>query len=240
LARDLRTNEDVCPAKPGPTFADRALLEPEYRCRFENGDCNVKLEYIPLTGTFLHLQPFAPDLKEEVRSAVDCDPDTWAIMPINPIGDGFDVYWSAACGAPLGERMAYAIRRQSDDRVIGMSTYYTGLLSQGGVEIGTSFLHPDARGGAANPEAKLLMLDHAFDCGAVRVQFRVDTRNRRSQAAVAKLGAVREGVLRRDRLTWTGYIRDTVVFSILDREWPELKARLQQRVASLIANLTKA
>jgi RimJ/RimL family protein N-acetyltransferase len=64
-------------------------------------------------------------------------------------------------------------------------------------------------------------------------------RNRRSQAAVAKLGAVREGVLRRDRLTWTGHIRDTVVFSILGREWPELKARLQERVKSL-TDLTRA
>jgi RimJ/RimL family protein N-acetyltransferase len=136
--------------------------------------------------------------------------------------------------------MAYAIRRRGDDQVIGMSTYYTELLSQGGVSIGTSFLHPSVRGGPANPEAKLLMLEHAFKCGAARVQFKVDTRNLRSQAAVAKLGAVREGVLRRDRLTWTGYIRDTVVFSILDHEWPELKARLQERVKSLIAaDLTK-
>ena len=195
----------------------------------------MKLEYTPLAGRFLRLQPFAPDLKEEVRAAVDCDPETWAIMPVNPMGEGFDAYWAAACGAPPGERMAYAIRRCSDDRVIGMSTYYTGLLSQGGVEIGTSFLHPDVRSGPANPEAKLLMLEHAFHCGAVRVQFRVDTRNRRSQAAVAKLGAVREGVLRRDRLTWTGYIRDTVVFSILDGEWPRVKAQLQARVDRLLA-----
>lgn len=195
----------------------------------------MNLEHIPLTGGFLRLQPFAPDLKDEVRAAVDCDPETWAIMPVNPMGDGFDVYWSAACGAPPNQRMAYAIRRRSDDRVIGMSTYYTELLSQGGVSIGTSFLHPDARGGVANPEAKLLMLDHAFNCGAARVQFKVDTRNRRSQAAVAKLGAVREGVLRRDRLTWTGYIRDTVVFSILDHEWPQLKRLLQARVESFAA-----
>jgi RimJ/RimL family protein N-acetyltransferase len=200
----------------------------------------VKLEYIPLTGTFLRLQPFVPELKAEVRAAVDCDPDGWAIMSVNPMGDGFDAYWSAACGASPGQRMAYAIRRCRDDRVIGMSTYYTELVSQGGVSIGTSFLHPSVRGGAANPETKLLMLDHAFSCGAARVQFKVDTRNRRSQAAVAKLGAVREGVLRRDRLTWTGYIRDTVVFSILDHEWPELKARLHARVESLIkADLTK-
>jgi N-acetyltransferase len=181
----------------------------------------------------VRLEPFAPLLKEEVRAAVDCDPETWAIMSLNPMGPRFEEYWSAACGAPLTERMAYAIRRCADGRVVGMSSYYTGLAGQGGIEIGTSFLHPDVRGGAANPEAKLLMLDHAFAAGAARVQFRVDTRNRRSQAAVAKLGAVREGVLRRDRLTWTGYIRDTVYFSIVDHEWPAVKARLQQRLAAL-------
>jgi N-acetyltransferase len=120
-----------------------------------NGDGNVKLEYIPLTGTFLRLQPLTPGLKAEVRSAVDCDPDTWAIMPVNPMGDGFDAYWAAAWGAPTGERMAYAIRRRGDDRVIGMSTYYTGLLSQGGVEIGTSFLHPSARGEIADVRPRL-------------------------------------------------------------------------------------
>lgn len=79
------------------------------------------------------------------------------------------------------------------------------------------------------------MLDHAFSNGAARVQFRVDTRNQRSQAAVMKLGAVREGVLRRDRLTWTGYLRDTVYFSILDREWPEVRLRLESRLAAFAA-----
>jgi N-acetyltransferase len=75
------------------------------------------------------------------------------------------------------------------------------------------------------------MLGHAFAAGAARVQFRVDTRNLRSQAAVAKLGAFREGVLRRDRLTWTGYLRDTVFFSILSSEWPAVKSRLEARLA---------
>ena len=75
-----------------------------------------------------------------------------------------------------------------------------------------------------------MMLQHAFDSGAVRVQFRVDTRNLRSQAAVARLGAVKEGILRRDRLTWTGYIRDTVYFSILEDEWPAVRAKLSARL----------
>lgn len=191
----------------------------------------MELLFQPLEGRFVRLEPFEPGLKDEVRAAIDCDPDAWSIMPINPMGQGFEDYWSVACGAPLVERMAYAIRRRLDGRVVGMSTYYTMLATQGGIEIGSSFIHPDARGGAVNPEAKLLMLSHAFSSGAVRVQFRVDTRNLRSQAAVTKLGAVKEGVLRRDRLTWTGYIRDTIFFSILDHEWPVVKQRLEQRLA---------
>ena len=204
----------------------------------EEGEIAIAIELVfrPLEGHFVRLEPFEPGLKPEVRAAIDCDPETWAIMPINPTGEGFEGYWSAACDARLDERMVYAIRRRSDHRVVGMSTYYMSLASQGGVEIGTSFLHPDARGGPANPEAKMLMLSHAFASGAVRVQFRVDTRNQRSQAAVAKLGAVREGVLRRDRLTWTGYVRDTVVFSILDHEWPTVKLGLEQRLEGFLRN----
>lgn len=190
----------------------------------------TKLVSRPLEGRFVRLEPFEHRLKEEVRAAIDCDPETWAIMPVNPMGDGFEEYWSTACDAPPSERIAYAIRHRSDGIVVGMSSYYTPMASQGGIEIGTSFLRPEVRGGPANPEAKYLMLSHAFASGAVRVQFRIDTRNQRSQVAVAKLGAVQEGVLRRDRLTWTGYIRDTVYFSILDSEWPNVKVRLEQRL----------
>jgi N-acetyltransferase len=192
----------------------------------------MNLAFLLLEGPHLRLEPFEARLKEEVRSAVDCDPETWAIMATNPTGPRFDEYWSAACAAPPTERLPYAIRRVADGRVIGMSSYYTSLAGQGGVEIGSSFLHPAARGGASNPESKMLMLEHAFGAGAVRVQFRVDTRNLRSQAAVAKLRAVKEGVLRRDRMTWTGFIRDTAYFSILDHEWPAVKLRLTERLAA--------
>ena len=191
----------------------------------------MELDFRPLEGRHVRLEPLAPALKEDVRAAVDCDADAWAIMPENPMGAHFEAFWAAVLGAPRDYRVTYAIRRQSDERVVGISSYFTMLASQGGVEIGGTFLHPDVRSGAVNPEAKLVMLAHAFACGAVRVAFRVDTRNQRSQAAVAKLGAVREGVLRQDRVTWTGYIRDTAVFSILDREWPEVRARLEKRVA---------
>jgi RimJ/RimL family protein N-acetyltransferase len=192
----------------------------------------MEIDFRPIEGRFVSLEPLAPALKEAVRAAVDCDPETWAIMPENPMGERFEAWWASVLGAPGGQRLTYAIRRRSDGRVVGVSSYLTAAASQGGVEIGGTFLHPDARSGAVNPDSKLLMLGHAFACGALRVAFRVDARNTRSQAAVAKLGAVREGVMRQDRITWTGYVRDTVVFSILAREWPEVRSRLERRLAA--------
>lgn len=102
----------------------------------------MELEFCDLEGRFIRMEPFASELKDEVRAAVDCDPETWDIMPINPMGAVFESYWAVACGAPTEERMSYAIRRRSDSRVVGMSSYYTALAGQGGVEIGTTFLHP--------------------------------------------------------------------------------------------------
>ncbi len=193
----------------------------------------MDMVFHPLEGRFVRMEPLIPAHKEEIRAAIDCDPASWSNMLVNPVGAGFEEYWSASCGAPLTERLPYAIRRLSDGRVVGTSAYFTALAQHGGVEIGATFLHPDVRAGAANPEAKFLMLSHAFGSGAARVQFKVDRRNERSQAAVAKLGAAKEGVLRRDMRTWTGHLRDTVVFSILDSEWPAVKLRLEQRLADL-------
>jgi RimJ/RimL family protein N-acetyltransferase len=192
----------------------------------------MDIGFHPIEGRFVRMEPLMPRHKEELRAAIDCDPASWSIMLVNPVGAAFEDYWSASCGAPLTERLPYAIRRLSDDRVVGTSSYFMASAKHGGVEIGATFLRPDVRAGPVNPESKLLMLGHAFDCGAVRVQFKVDLRNERSQAAVAKLGAVREGVLRREARTWTGHVRDTVVFSILDREWPAVRLRLQQRLAT--------
>lgn len=192
----------------------------------------VRAEYRPLDGRFVRLEPFEPRHKDDIRAAIDCDDETWAILPENATGEHFESFWTSACFQRDEWRFPFAIRRRSDARIVGISSIYTVMAKEGGAEIGYTFLHPDARGGPANPESKLLLMAHCFASGAVRVQIRVDTRNVRSQAAVAKLGAVREGVLRRDRLTWTGYIRDTVVFSVLDREWPAVKARLEARLAA--------
>src|SRR3978361_510147 len=162
----------------------------------------MDIGFHPIEGRLVRMEPLMAQHKEEIRAAIDCDEKSWSIMLVNPVGAGFEEYWSASCGAPLTERMPYAIRRLSDSRGVGTSAYFTASAKHGGVEIGATFLRPDVRAGVVNPESKMLMLSHAFDSGAVRVQFKVDSRNARSQAAVAKLGAVKEGVLRREARTW--------------------------------------
>jgi len=113
--------------------------------------------------------------------------------------------------------MPYAII--DGDRLVGMTAYLRPDVSAQTVEIGNSYIEPAARGTGFNGRVKKLMIDHAFAVGIRRIEFRIDERNARSQAAVGKLGAVKEGVLRAERITWTGFVRDTGLWSLLADEW---------------------
>jgi RimJ/RimL family protein N-acetyltransferase len=191
----------------------------------------MKPEFSVLEGRFVRLEPFAVHLRDEVRAALDGDADTWAIMASNARGEAFEGWWAAALrDLRAGERLPYAIRRLADGRIVGTSSYMGLRPADRGLEIGSTFLHPDARRGPVNPESKRLMLAHAFAAGIIRAEFMIDRRNARSQAAVAKLGAKAEGVLRRNRVTWTGHIRDTAVFSITDLDWPAVREGLDARL----------
>jgi RimJ/RimL family protein N-acetyltransferase len=108
-----------------------------------------------------------------------------------------------------------------------MSSYIGVEPERGVLEIGSTFYVPAMRGTGLNERVKDLMIRRAIVCGFRRIEFRVDSRNARSQAAMAKIGGVREGVLRADRITWTGHVRDTVLFSILAEEWPRSGAASQ-------------
>lgn len=105
------------------------------------------------------------------------------------------------------------------ERLIGMSCFIGIDEDRGVLEIGNTYHVPDVRGTGINRPIKDLMLRRAFGCGFRRVEFRVDASNARSQAAMEKIGGVREGVLRADNVTWTAHVRDTVLFSILAEEW---------------------
>ena len=129
-----------------------------------------------------------------------------------------------------GIQIPYAVRWLHDGAIVGTTSYLNIRPRHRAVEIGATFYRPHLRGGPANPECKLLLLGHAFDSGAHRVELVTDARNHRSQAAIAKLGAVREGTLRKHKITWTGHVRDTVVFSITDEEWPAVRGGLEARL----------
>ena len=193
----------------------------------------LTLHITPLPGQFVHLEPYAEANREEVRQALDCDAEAWHVFASSGQGEHFDAWWTSAIQqTQAGHRLAFAIRDRATGKVVGTSSFLNLKPDRQTVEIGATFLHPTVRAGHTNPESKLLMLQYAFALGARRVELLTDLRNVRSQAAIAKLGAVREGVLRRDRITWTGHVRDSVLYAITDLDWPGvescLKGRLQE------------
>ena len=156
--------------------------------------------------------------------------ETWPYY--NPPSDWIAV-WLANIEASLAAGSLIPFRvSHPDGRFAGISTYLSPNAISRNVEIGMTMYAADAQGTDVNPAAKRLLLGHAFAQDALRVQFNVDQRNTRSQAAVKKLGGVQEGVLRNNRILPTGFLRSTVVFSILADEWPAVKAGLDARLAA--------
>lgn len=192
----------------------------------------MKLSPVVLEDRFVRLEPFAAVLRDEVRAALDCDPEAWNGMVSAAYGEHFDGWWAAALKAMAsGSRIAFAVRRLSDGAVVGTTSLYEIRLEHRRCEIGSTFYRPDARGGAVNPACKRLLLDYAFSSGAVRVEIITDALNVVSAAAIRKLGARDEGVLRKHKITWTGRMRDTAQFAVLDEDWPEVRRRLDDRLA---------
>ncbi|MGK5508287.1 GNAT family N-acetyltransferase [Brevibacillus formosus] len=124
--------------------------------------------------------------------------------------------------------LPFVIIRQADEQIIG-STRFLGIAKKDrGLEIGFTWLTPSVWKTGVNTECKWLLLRHCFEqLGCIRVQLKTDSRNLNSQRAIARIGGIREGVLRNHMVMPDGYIRDSVYFSILDREWPEAKQKLQ-------------
>jgi RimJ/RimL family protein N-acetyltransferase len=167
----------------------------------------------------LRIEPAAEDHREPLRAACAEDQQIWDIYPISFLDGHFDRNFAAMFTANREIPFVFL----EHDRLVGMSSFLAVDQANRSLEIGRTYLVPSVRGTGLNRRIKKLMLDRAFGEGFVRVTFKVDTRNTRSMAAVRKLGATHEGILRKDRITWTGYVRDTAIFSILANEWAELR-----------------
>ena len=174
--------------------------------------------YVELADGALRFVKLNDTHREALRAVCAADTDIWPIYSSSFDPDHFDASFDALIGH--ASRMPYAIFER--DTLVGMTAYLRADVSAQTVEVGNSFLHPAVRGTGLNTRLKRLMLDHAFAVGIRRIEFRIDERNARSQAAVAKLGCVKEGTLRSERITWTGHVRDTALWSLLAEEWTAL------------------
>ena len=186
-----------------------------------------------LEGRHVRLEPLRLEHRDDLVEAAAEDPDTFRFMGTNIAAHGWDAWLQEALeGVADGRYVAWATVDRQTGRAVGSTRFGDISPGDGRLEIGWTWIAPSHQRTAANTEAKLLQLSYAFDgLGATRVALKTDGRNLRSQAAIERLGAVREGVLRRHMRLPDGYLRDTVYYSILSDEWPSVRARLEQRLA---------
>ncbi len=169
----------------------------------------------PMQGDGCNAQPMTEAHREPLRAACAEDPDIFELWMLDFGPDGFDSSFDRIAELPWHRFVLF-----EGDELAGMSSFINPDERRGVVEIGNTYYRPKFRGTGFNRRVKDMMIGRAFDAGFRRVELRVDRRNARSQGACRKLGAVREGIMRSDRITWTGHVRDTVLFAVLKDEWP--------------------
>lgn len=170
---------------------------------------------VPIANRRVQLQPIAEAHREPLRAACAADRDIWDIYSTCLVDDHYDPQFDAKL-AGAGGQFAYAVLDGAS--VVGCTGFYSIEPANRAVAIGHTYLAPAARGGDFNMAMKGLMIGHAWACGFQRIHFDVDTRNSRSIAAVKKIGAHHDGTLRRNKITWTGFVRDTAILSLLPGE----------------------
>lgn len=167
----------------------------------------------------IRLVPLVEAHRDALRAACALDVEVWQIYATNYGPEDFDASFTTLIGHE--SRMPFAIF--DSDVLVGMTAFLRPDVSAQTIEIGNSYIVPAKRSSGFNRRVKTLMFDHAFAAGFRRIEFRIDERNKRSQAAVAKLGCTKEGTLRAERISWTGYCRDTALWSMLADEWAQLR-----------------
>jgi RimJ/RimL family protein N-acetyltransferase len=185
-----------------------------------------------LEGDQVALEPLDESHAEDLWRATQA-PEIWHwLAHIGASRERFDEWLRQALEAnAAGREGVFAIRQRRGGTIAGSTRYLNVRAADLVVEIGWTWLNPAVWGTGVNVEAKLLMLDHAFETlGCVRVELKTDARNERSCAAIAALPAQFEGVLRKQMIVPDVGVRDTAYFSVIDDEWPEVRANLWRRL----------
>lgn len=191
----------------------------------------MEIKPLSLEGKQALLAPMTREHIPVLHAAAQ-HPEIWSYMtycfvPDLPAMEG--IVDAALRGQALGQQLPFVIINKENELVVGSTRLLDINLAHRNVEIGWTWLTPGVWRSSINTECKYLLLGYCFETlGMVRVLFKTDSRNLRSQAAIERLGGVKEGVLRKHMIQANGYIRDSVMYSILDTEWPAVKARLEE------------
>ena len=190
----------------------------------------MKIEPITLTGRIVRLVPLDLDQLTDLTAAGK-DESIWDFMRYGVIDSPAKMrvmIESLLALQAQGTDLPFTVFHRETGKAIGMTRYLNIETANCAVEIGGTWYAPEFQHTGVNTECKYLLLSHAFeDLGCIRVQFKTDLRNFRSQQAIARIGGVREGVLRNQVILPDGYIRSSVYYSILVEEWPQVKRHLE-------------
>ena len=191
----------------------------------------IPVRAIALECAGVRLEPLEEAHRAGLRDAGRAE-EIWAHMPYAARGSGFDAWFDHSLGASAsGVEAIWAVRSAADGPLVGSTRFLAIEAAHRRVEIGSTWYAREAWGTRVNPACKLALMRYAFeDLGFNRVEYKTDIRNTRSQAAIAKLGAVREGVLRAHMVRPDGSLRDSVYFSVIASEWPAVRERLAARL----------
>jgi RimJ/RimL family protein N-acetyltransferase len=186
-----------------------------------------------LLAARVRLEPLEEAHRDGLARAAD-DPRIWTHMPIDASGPGFQGWFDASLKLALaGHEAVWAVRTVSDGALVGSTRYLAIEPAHRRLEIGHTWYAPRVWGTPVNPACKLALMRYAFETlGCNRVELKTDNLNLRSQAAIAALGATREGVLRAHMVRRDGSLRDSCYFSVVRNEWPAVRQRLTARLAA--------
>lgn len=191
----------------------------------------MNIQPVTLEGRTVRLEPLHRRHAADLAAAADAELFAYHVLLPEISTAGFEAYIDTLLTRP--NMVPFAQVLVATGKAIGGTTFMDIQTANRGVEIGTTWIGRAYQGTLVNPEAKFLLMRHAFeDQGAIRVQLKTDARNLQSQRAIEKLGAVKEGVLRNHVIMPDGYFRASVMYSVTNDEWPAVKARLLTRLGA--------
>jgi len=193
----------------------------------------MNLQPVTLAGAHVRLEPLA-QTHHPALSAIGLDPELWELIPyrVTTPQEMAAYIQSALDHQAAGSALPFVTVHRPSGQVVGSTRYLNVDGPNRRLEIGATWIAQPWRRTAVNTESKYLLLSHAFETlGCIRVELKTDALNHRSRNAIRRIGAIEEGTLRQHMVTWSGRLRDSVYYSILDSEWPQVKRDLERKLS---------